>query len=124
MSTIRLITLAAVAATFTTPAHAKDDGCNSRACTDRVKLRLHTEHRRDTVRPYRRWLRATRECESRGNYHANTGNGFSGAYQFLPSTWRAVGGRGMPHQATELEQDYRAVVLLRRAGAGQWPVCG
>lgn len=119
----RLIALAALAASLTTPAHAKN-WCESRTCIDRVKLRFQTEHRRAVVRPYRQWLRATRMCESGGNYATNTGNGFLGAYQFVLSTWRSVGGRGMPHHAGKLEQDYRAVVLRRRAGTGPWPVCG
>ena len=63
-------------------------------------------------------------CESGGNYATNTGNGFFGAYQFTIGSWRAVGGWGSPHLASRLEQDYRAVLLLRRSGAGNWPVCG
>jgi Transglycosylase-like domain len=79
-----------------------------------------------TVRPYRWWLRAVRYCESgnHGLYRANTGNGFYGAYQFTLSSWYAVGGSGYPHQASPLEQDYRAVRLLHLQGPGAWPVCG
>ncbi|MFB1046768.1 transglycosylase family protein [Streptomyces chrestomyceticus] len=33
------------------------------------------------------------QCESGGNWHINTGNGFYGGLQFTPSTWRAYGGR-------------------------------
>lgn len=33
------------------------------------------------------WLYKLRTCESGGNYAINTGNGYSGAYQFSPSTW-------------------------------------
>ena len=32
-------------------------------------------------------LSALRECETHGNYQANTGNGFYGAYQFARRTW-------------------------------------
>src|SRR5438874_9583367 len=32
-----------------------------------------------------------RRCESGGRYDINTGNGFHGAYQFVPSTWRGLG---------------------------------
>jgi hypothetical protein len=102
---------------------------------DRLELRLdrerglrHLERRRGqwrrTARPYRGWLARTRWCESRGDYSIATGNGFFGAYQFTRSSWRAVGGRGLPHHAERLEQDYRAVLLLRRQGRGAWPVCG
>lgn len=72
------------------------------------------------------YLRRLRHCESgsHGLYEANTGNGFSGAYQFTPSTWRSVGGRGMAHNNVPREQDYRAAKLYRREGSGPWPVCG
>ena len=53
---------------------------------------------------------------------SDTGNGFYGG--FLLSTWRAVGGRGYPHQNSAGEQAYRAEILRQRAGLGQWPVCG
>lgn len=81
--------------------------------------------RRDrATRSYRAWLASTRACESGGRYRTATGNGFWGAYQFTLSSWRAVGGRGYPHLAPPLEQDYRAVRLLHVQGAGAWPVCG
>ena len=41
-------------------------------------------------------------CESGGNYRAlNPSSVAGGAYQILPSTWRAYGGQGLPHQASE-----------------------
>ena len=82
---------------------------------------------RRVTAPYRAWLASTRGCETRGQpdpYRTNTGNGFYGAYQFTLSSWAAVGGRGMPHLASPLEQDYRAVRLLHLQGRGAWPVCG
>lgn len=33
------------------------------------------------------WLFALRTCETGNNYSRNSGNGYYGAYQFLPSTW-------------------------------------
>ena len=39
------------------------------------------------------------QCESGGNWAINTGNGYSGGLQFLPSTWRAYGGEGQAHNA-------------------------
>lgn len=63
-------------------------------------------------------------CESGGNYKINTGNGFFGAYQFTARTWWSMGGKGYAHQARPIEQDYRAVKLLRTSGRGNWPVCG
>lgn len=67
---------------------------------------------------------ALRKCESGGNYSINTGNGYYGAYQFNPKTWRSVGGSGLPHQASAAEQDKRAKILYSRSGRGQWPICG
>lgn len=69
-------------------------------------------------------LAAIRQCESGGNYSTNTGNGFYGAYQFTLSTWRSVGGTGLPSSASPGEQDARAAVLRQRSGTSPWPVCG
>jgi hypothetical protein len=64
------------------------------------------------------------QCESGGNPRAIGGGGmFRGKYQFMQSTWDAMGGTGDPAQASEAEQDYRAAVLFVRWGPGQWPVC-
>jgi len=79
---------------------------------------------RRVVRPYRPWLARVASCESGGRWHIATGNGFYGGVQFTASSWRAVGGRGLPHWASRLEQSYRAVRLLHLQGAGAWPVCG
>jgi resuscitation-promoting factor RpfA len=64
-----------------------------------------------------------RRCESGGRYDINTGNGFYGAYQFVPSTWRGLGFPGMPHQAPPHVQDEAAQKLQARSGWGQWPAC-
>jgi hypothetical protein len=69
-------------------------------------------------------LAAIRSCESGGDYSINTGNGFSGAYQFVQSTWESVGGSGAPHEASPREQDERAARLYREQGTSPWPVCG
>jgi len=68
------------------------------------------------------WTRL-RSCESGGRYTANTGNGFYGAYQFHPRTWRNLGYPGLPHQAPPEVQDEAARKLQARSGWGQWPVC-
>jgi hypothetical protein len=97
------------------------DGCNTKRC----EARIAAKHKRQVVAPFRGWLAKVRACESGGNYRIISRSGlYYGAYQFLPRTWRAVGGRGMPHRASRLEQDYRAVLLLRLQGRGAWPVCG
>ncbi len=68
---------------------------------------------------------ALAQCESGGNPQAyNPAGPFYGLYQFLESTWQAVGGAGLASQASPSEQTYRAQILYRRSGAGQWPVCG
>lgn len=68
------------------------------------------------------WARL-RQCESGGRYNISTGNGFYGAYQFLPRTWRGLGYPGMPHQAPPEMQDEAARKLQARSGWGQWPAC-
>jgi hypothetical protein len=63
-------------------------------------------------------------CESGGDWHINTGNGYYGGLQFSLPTWRAVGGSGYPHQHSADEQKRRAEALIRRApGHTQWPSC-
>jgi hypothetical protein len=69
-----------------------------------------------------------RQHESGGNYATNTGNGYYGAYQFALSTWRALGGAGLPSNAPPAVQDAMAQKLQAMAGWGQWPqtskMCG
>lgn len=67
---------------------------------------------------------AVRQCESGGNYSANTGNGYYGAYQFSASTWHSLGYSGLPSNAPPSVQDQAAQQLAARSGMGQWPVCG
>lgn len=62
-------------------------------------------------------------CESGGNWSINTGNGYYGGLQFSASSWRGVGGSGLPHQASREEQISRAEMLLARQGWGAWPSC-
>lgn len=66
---------------------------------------------------------ALRKCESGGNYKTATGNGYYGAYQFDPRTWRALGYPGLPSDAPPEVQDEAARKLLAKAGWGQWPAC-
>ncbi|QQQ76903.1 LysM peptidoglycan-binding domain-containing protein [Saccharothrix sp. 6-C] len=67
---------------------------------------------------------AVAACESGGNWSINTGNGYYGGLQFLPSTWTSHGGSGMPHQASREEQIRVAENVLQTQGIGAWPVCG
>lgn len=101
--------------------------------SDRVQPRpLVTEHRhvrRDgrwrIVRPLNAKLNRIAYCESSMRWHINTGNGFFGGLQFTRPTWRSVGGRGLPHWWSALEQKFRAVKVYKRRGSwADWPVCG
>ena len=67
---------------------------------------------------------AVAECESGGNWSANTGNGFYGGLQFKPSTWAANGGVGSPANATREQQIAVANRVLATQGLGAWPKCG
>ncbi|AOZ72978.1 hypothetical protein BK816_06480 [Boudabousia tangfeifanii] len=67
---------------------------------------------------------ALARCESGGNPRAVSSNGlYHGLYQFTVSTWRSVGGSGLPSQASPAEQLKRAKILQARSGWGQWPAC-
>lgn len=54
-----------------------------------------------------------------GAWPDETGNGYSGGMQFLPSTWSSVGGSGRPSQWSPREQLYRAWLVWSRDG-GSW----
>ncbi len=70
-------------------------------------------------------LESIAQCESHGDPRAiSAGGTYRGKYQFDFSTWASVGGSGDPAAASETEQDRRAAMLYRSAGAGRWPVCG
>lgn len=65
-------------------------------------------------------------------WHLDTGNGFYGGMQFLPGTWRSVGGVGNPALASRALQLQLAYIVWlnngRRWGGRQWPttarLCG
>ncbi|MCC2322672.1 resuscitation-promoting factor [Cellulomonas xiejunii] len=68
---------------------------------------------------------ALAQCESGGRVNAVSSTGkYHGLYQFSVATWQAVGGAGLPSQASADEQTARAKMLYNRSGAGQWPHCG
>lgn len=65
-------------------------------------------------------------CESGGNWHINTGNGYYGGLQFAHSTWVGFGGQKYAtyaHQATKPQQIAIAQKVLAVQGPGAWPVC-
>ena len=68
---------------------------------------------------------ALAECESGGDPTIVSSNGlYHGLYQFSVSTWKSVGGTGLPSAASAAEQTSRAKLLYQRSGADPWPVCG
>ena len=67
---------------------------------------------------------ALARCEAGGRANADNPP-FYGMYQFRLGTWKAVGGSGLPSQASASEQTYRAQLLYKRSNwRTQWPVCG
>jgi len=69
-------------------------------------------------------LRQIAECESGGNPTAvSPGGTYRGKYQFSRATWRNLGGKGDPVDASEAEQDRIALKLYRRSGTAPWPSC-
>ena len=67
---------------------------------------------------------ALAQCESGGNWAINTGNGYYGGLQFSASSWRAVGGTGLPHQHSRETQIAIATKLRDASGGyGAWPSC-
>jgi resuscitation-promoting factor RpfB len=68
------------------------------------------------------WNKIAR-CESGGNWHINTGNGYYGGLQFALGTWRAFGGRDFaskPHKASKAEQITVANRLYAKRGTRPW----
>lgn len=66
-------------------------------------------------------------CESGGNWHSNTGNGYYGGLQFSAGTWRAYGGGAYASRADLASKTAQITVaekVLNGQGAGAWPVCG
>jgi resuscitation-promoting factor RpfA len=67
-------------------------------------------------------------CESGGDWHINTGNGYYGGLQFSLPTWDAMGGRkyaSRPDLATPQEQMAVGETLLRANDYSwrAWPAC-
>jgi len=68
------------------------------------------------------------QCEANGDWHINTGNGYSGGLQFHPGTWLASGGGQYAPQAylaTREQQIAVAENVLAAAGGRftPWPGC-
>ncbi|MGH3779068.1 MAG: transglycosylase family protein, partial [Pseudonocardiaceae bacterium] len=66
------------------------------------------------------------QCESGGNWSANTGNGYSGGLQFSPSTWTSYGGgtyASTASGASRAQQIAIAQKVLHAQGWKAWPTC-
>jgi len=70
------------------------------------------------------------QCETGGNWSANTGNGYGGGLQFAHqhtwSTWNAYGGNQYaphPWEASREQQIQIATQVLNTSGWGAWPGC-
>ena len=63
------------------------------------------------------------QCESGGNWAANTGNGYYGGIQFSLSSWQSVGGSGYPNQASRETQIAMGQRLWNQGGWSHWPGC-
>ncbi|MFJ4986191.1 transglycosylase family protein [Streptomyces sp. NPDC088732] len=71
------------------------------------------------------WDRIAR-CESGGNWHINTGNGYYGGLQFSAGTWRAYGGTAYAATAAGASREQQIAVatkVQRSQGWGAWPTC-
>ncbi|MGW2048201.1 transglycosylase family protein [Streptomyces sp. NPDC001858] len=66
------------------------------------------------------------QCESGGNWHINTGNGYYGGLQFSAGTWRAYGGAAYAStadKASKAQQISVAAKVQKAQGWGAWPTC-
>lgn len=65
-------------------------------------------------------------CESTGNWHINSGNGYFGGLQFTRSTWAAYGGTVYAPRADLATRGQQIAVgekVLEGQGPGAWPRC-
>jgi nucleoid-associated protein YgaU len=66
------------------------------------------------------------KCESGGNWHINTGNGYYGGLQFSAGTWRAYGGTAYASTADKASKAAQIAVASKvqnAQGWGAWPTC-
>src|SRR5690242_1489299 len=60
------------------------------------------------------------QCESGGNWHINTGNGYYGGLQFTAGTWRSHGGGAYASRA-DLASKAAQIAVAQRVLASQGP---
>jgi uncharacterized protein YabE (DUF348 family) len=70
---------------------------------------------------------AVAQCESGGNWHINTGNGFYGGLQFDYGTWLSNGGGAYAQRADLASREQQIAIATKvynARGSSPWPVCG
>jgi resuscitation-promoting factor RpfB len=70
---------------------------------------------------------AVAACESGGNWHINTGNGFYGGLQFDSGTWLSNGGGAYASRADLASREQQIAIATKvynARGSSPWPVCG
>lgn len=78
-----------------------------------------------TAAPDSDWDRLA-QCESGGDWHINTGNGYSGGLQFNAQTWQAYGGGEYAPQAYQASREQQIAIAEKvqaAQGWGAWPAC-
>ena len=73
----------------------------------------------------RTWDRLA-QCESGGNWHINTGNGYYGGLQFSAGTWTAYGGGAYAPTADLATREQQIAIgekVQAAQGWGAWPTC-
>lgn len=64
------------------------------------------------------------DCESGGNWAADSGNGYYGGLQFNVETWQSYGGTGYPDEnSRETQIAIATKVRDANGGYGSWPAC-
>ena len=79
-----------------------------------------------TAAPDSDWDRLA-QCESGGDWHINTGNGYQGGLQFSAQTWSGYGGDEFAATADQASKEQQIEIgerVLAGQGAGAWPNCG
>ncbi len=69
---------------------------------------------------------AIAQCESGGNWHINTGNGYYGGLQFSAGTWTANGGGAYAPTADLATREQQIAIgekVQASQGWGAWPAC-
>lgn len=65
---------------------------------------------------------AIAQCESGGNWHINTGNGYYGGLQFTRGTWLGAGG-GKYASRADLASRSEQIDIASTLSLSNWPVC-